>query len=428
VAQEAPATADSLLDTVLAADTERAALLAEAETATDPARIAEIQTRLADIDAHSAEARAASILNGLGFDAEAQARPCAEFSGGWRMRVALAAVLFARPDLLLLDEPTNYLDLEGAMWLESFLARYPATALVISHDRGLLNRAVGGILHLENRKLSFTNAPFDEFDRMRREKLAHARAAADKQAAQRAISRNSSTASATRPPRPSRRRAASRCWSAWSPSPSTRPARSPPSASPSRRNSRRRCWRSTARPSAMAARRSEGSVAALDPDDRIALLGANGQGKSTLAKLIAGRLEAMAGAVTARPSCASASSPSTSSTIWSRARRRSSISSACAPRRSPRRSARRLAAGGIGADIADVEVTRLSGGQRARLLMALMAHRRAASADPRRADQPSRHGEPRGAGAGAQRLSGRGDPDQRMTRIWSRRWPTGCGW
>ncbi len=138
VAQEAPGDDRTLIDTVLAADTERASLLAEAETARDPHRIAEIQTRLADIDAHSAEARAATILSGLGFDHAAQGRASAEFSGGWRMRVALAAVLFAAPDLLLLDEPTNYLDLEGALWLEGYLARYPHTVLVISHDRGLL--------------------------------------------------------------------------------------------------------------------------------------------------------------------------------------------------------------------------------------------------------------------------------------------------
>ncbi|MFN3501782.1 MAG: ATP-binding cassette domain-containing protein, partial [Allorhizobium sp.] len=125
VAQEAPGTEDSLISIVLAADKERAALLAEAETATDPHRIAEIQTRLADIGAHSAEARAATILSGLGFDHEAQLRPASSFSGGWRMRVALASVLFAEPDLLLLDEPTNYLDLEGTLWLEDYVRRYP---------------------------------------------------------------------------------------------------------------------------------------------------------------------------------------------------------------------------------------------------------------------------------------------------------------
>jgi ATP-binding cassette subfamily F protein 3 len=141
VAQEVPASATSLIDTVLEADTERAALMIESDRAKDATRIAEIQTRLVDIDAWSAEARAASILKGLGFDNEDQQRPCSDFSGGWRMRVALAAVLFSAPDLLLLDEPTNYLDLEGALWLESYLAKYPHSVFVISHDRGLLNRA-----------------------------------------------------------------------------------------------------------------------------------------------------------------------------------------------------------------------------------------------------------------------------------------------
>ncbi|MGB7322881.1 MAG: ATP-binding cassette domain-containing protein, partial [Albidovulum sp.] len=149
VAQEVPSSSTSLIDTVLEADTERASLMSEADSATDPHRIAEIQARLTDIDAWSAEARAASILKGLGFDKDAQARPCSDFSGGWRMRVALAGVLFAQPDLLLLDEPTNYLDLEGSLWLESYLAKYPHTVIIISHDRGLLNRAVGAILHLE---------------------------------------------------------------------------------------------------------------------------------------------------------------------------------------------------------------------------------------------------------------------------------------
>ena len=155
MAQEAPGTEEPLIEIVLTADTERAALLAEAETATDPHRIAEIHMRLADIDAHSAEARAATILAGLGFDDEAQRRPASSFSGGWRMRVALAAVLFSEPDLLLLDEPTNYLDLEGTLWLENYVGDYPHTVLIISHDRDLLNRAVNSIVHLDQQKLTF---------------------------------------------------------------------------------------------------------------------------------------------------------------------------------------------------------------------------------------------------------------------------------
>src|SRR5687768_9771188 len=169
VEQEAPSGSRSLVETVLAADTERARLLREAEHATDAHRIAEIHTRLADIGAHEAEARAARILAGLGFDAAAQQRPCSEFSGGWRMRVALAAILFSEPDLLLLDEPTNYLDLEGTLWLERYLARYPHTAIVISHDRDLLNTAVDSIVHLVDRKLTFWRGGYDSFERQLRE-------------------------------------------------------------------------------------------------------------------------------------------------------------------------------------------------------------------------------------------------------------------
>ncbi|MBJ7578217.1 ABC-F family ATP-binding cassette domain-containing protein [Devosia sp. MC532] len=168
VAQEAPAGDETVLDVVLAADKERTALMAEAETATDPDRIGEIYTRLADIEAHTAEARASTILNGLGFAQDRQNSPTRELSGGWRMRVALAAVLFSQPDLLLLDEPTNYLDLEGTLWLEKYLSTYPYTVFLISHDRDLLNKAVNSIVHLEHRKLTFYKGNYDTFEQTRR--------------------------------------------------------------------------------------------------------------------------------------------------------------------------------------------------------------------------------------------------------------------
>ena len=185
VAQEAPGGPDSLLEFVLAADLERTALLAEAETATEPMRIADIQTRLIDIDAHAAPARAASILNGLGFDAVKQALPCSDFSGGWRMRVALAAVLFMQPDLLLLDEPTNYLDLEGALWLQDYLARYPHTVLTVSHDRDFLDAIANHILHLEQGKMTLYKGGYTDFARMRAEKRLLLEKAAVKQSLER---------------------------------------------------------------------------------------------------------------------------------------------------------------------------------------------------------------------------------------------------
>ena len=165
VDQEVPGGPTSLIDTVLAADEERTALITESETATDPMRIAQIHTRLADIDAYTAEARAGAILSGLGFDGDDQQRPCGDFSGGWRMRVALAAMLFAQPDMLLLDEPTNYLDIEGALWLESHIRKYRGTIFVISHDRDFLNTAVTHIAHLQHGKLSMYTGGFDAFQK-----------------------------------------------------------------------------------------------------------------------------------------------------------------------------------------------------------------------------------------------------------------------
>src|SRR4029453_10518985 len=168
--QEAPGGPDSLIDLVLAADKERHSLVQEAETAHDPERIALIHERLVDIGAHAAPSRAARILAGLGFDEAAQQRACAEYSGGLRMRVALAAMLFAEPDLLLLDEPTNYLDLEGTLWLEDYLADYPHTVLIVSHDRDLPKRSVGAILHLAQGKLTLYSGGYDAFEEARREK------------------------------------------------------------------------------------------------------------------------------------------------------------------------------------------------------------------------------------------------------------------
>lgn len=181
MAQEAPATEKNLVETVLEYDAERHSLLQEAEETKDPSRVSEIQLRLVDINSHTAEPRASAILKGLGFDRQAQLRATKTFSGGWRMRVALAGLLFSQPDILLLDEPTNFLDLEGVFWLQGFIAKYPNTALIISHDRDLLNRSVNSILHVNNKTLKLYTGNFDTFDRQRRENLRHQAAAAKKQ-------------------------------------------------------------------------------------------------------------------------------------------------------------------------------------------------------------------------------------------------------
>ena len=298
LAQEAPNGPEPLIDIVLRADQERTRLLAEAETAQDPQRIAEIQTRLADMGAHAAPARAASILAGLGFSHEDQNRPASEFSGGWRMRVALAAALFVEPDILLLDEPTNFLDLEGTLWLQDHLARYPHSVIVISHDRDLLDNSVNSILHLEGGKLTLYRGGYSGFERQRRERQALDQKMLKKQETQRKhlqafVDRFRAKASKAR-------QAQSRVKMLEKMEPiaalnddDVRPIVFPP---PEKMLS----------PPIIAL----DDVAVgyepgkpilrdltlrIDADDRIALLGSNGNGKSTLVKLIAGRLDSDAG-------------------------------------------------------------------------------------------------------------------------------------
>jgi ATP-binding cassette subfamily F protein 3 len=300
LAQEAPDGPESLIDTVLAADHERARLLAEAETACDPFRVAEVQTRLADLGAHAAPARAAAILAGLGFDAAEQQRACAEFSGGWRMRVALAAALFAEPDVLLLDEPTNYLDLEGTLWLQAHLARYPRTVLVISHDRDLLDEAVDHILHLERGRLDLYRGGYSAFERQREERQALDLKLANKRETERRriiafVDRFRAKATKARQAQSRLKLLAKLEPQAALVADDVRPIEilspakslSPPiialdgvsvGYAPGEPVLRRLTLR-------------------IDSEDRIALLGPNGNGKSTIAKLLAGRLTAEAGQV-----------------------------------------------------------------------------------------------------------------------------------
>jgi len=372
VAQEVPSSETSLIDTVLAADTERASLLTESETATDPTRIADIQTRLADIDAWSAEARAATILRGLGFTADEQLLPCSDFSGGWRMRVALAAVLFAAPDLLLLDEPTNYLDLEGALWLESYLAKYPHTVLVISHDRELLNRAVGHILHLEDRQLTLYQGGYETFAKTRAARLAVAAADAKKQETRRAhlqsyVDRFRYKASKAK-------QAQSRLKML---------EKMQPIGTPQERAFRVFSFPEPEQLSPPIVQLDGAAVGygdravlsrlnlRIDQDDRIALLGRNGEGKSTFSKLLADKLKVMDGRKTQSGKLRvgyfaqhQVDELFIDETPLQHLRR-------MRPTHTPAKLRAILAGFGLGADQADTVVARLSGGQKARLSLLL---------------------------------------------------------
>jgi ATP-binding cassette, subfamily F, member 3 len=374
LAQEAPDGPESLIEVVLQADVERDALLREAETASDPHRIADIQTRLVDIDAHSAPARAAAILSGLGFSTEDQARPCAEFSGGWRMRVALAATLFAAPDLLLLDEPTNYLDLEGTLWLEDHLANHPRTVIVISHDRDLLETSVDQILHLDRGRLTLYRGSYSSFEEQlaTREMLdaKHAkRQEAERKRLQAFVDRFKAKASKAR-------QAQSRVKMLERMKPVaalvTQDVREITFPAPEKMLS----------PPIIAA--DNVSVGydpdkpvlnrvtlRIDNDDRIALLGANGNGKSTLVKLLADRLAPFSGTVTRADKL---------SIAYFAQHQLDELNEDASPYDHVRRlmpdapeSKVRARAGAIGfsGNAADTSVESLSGGEKARLLLGL---------------------------------------------------------
>ena len=374
LAQEAPNGPESLIEVVLKADLERDALLREADSAHDPHRIAEIQTRLVDIDAHSAPARAAAILSGLGFSAADQARPCSEFSGGWRMRVALAATLFAAPDLLLLDEPTNYLDLEGTLWLEDHLAHYPRTVIVISHDRDLLETSVDQILHLDRGKLTLYKGSYSSFEEQRsvREMLGakHAkRQEAERERLQAFVNRFKAKASKAR-------QAQSRVKML---------ERMKPVAALVTQDVREIVFPPPEKMLSPPIIAVDNASVGYDPkqpvlnrvslridnDDRIALLGANGNGKSTLVKLLASRLAPFSGTVTRAEKLSIAyfaqhqlDELSEDGSAYSHVRK-------LMPDAPEAKVRGRAGAIGFSGKAADTPVKNLSGGEKARLLLGL---------------------------------------------------------
>jgi ATP-binding cassette subfamily F protein 3 len=375
VAQELPATDQPLIEAVLAADIERAALMEEAETAVDGERIAAIHARLADIDAYTAEARAATVLAGLGFSQSDLGRPTRAFSGGWRMRAALAGVLFSTPDLLLLDEPTNYLDLEGAAWLEGFLRKYPKTALIVSHDRDLLNRSVTHILALADLKLEVHPGGYDNYLAKVAERAQFAQSMKAKQDAERAhlqafVDRFRAKASKARQAQSRIKRLEKMQEIAVPLEARTTPfhLEDPPAlASPLITLDGADLGYDAGRPVLKAV------DLRIDADDRIAVIGPNGQGKTTLVKSLAARLSLLGGR---RHAAKSLKVGYFSQDQLDELRPEETVLqhvSAAAPDLAPAR-ARALAARiGFGPQKVETKAGQLSGGEKVRLLFGLMA-------------------------------------------------------
>jgi ATP-binding cassette subfamily F protein 3 len=373
VAQEAPGTDVSLLDTVLEADTERTQLLADAEYETDGHKLGDIYHRLEAIDAYTAPSRAAEILAGLGFSAEDQARPCKEFSGGWRMRVALAAILFTAPDLLLLDEPTNYLDLEGVLWLENFIQKYRGTILIVSHDRDLLNTACEFILHLERGKVKLYTGGYDTFVATRAAARANDLAFAKKQDAARAhmqkfVDRFKASAAKAAQAQSRMKMLAKMASVEVPPDEFVAPIRIPTATEaspPLITMDRASVGYEPGKPILT------GLSFRFDPQDRIALLGKNGNGKSTMAKLLAGKLAVMGGEYTPARKLVvgyfaqhQAEELDTSITPIQTLQH-------FRPKLTVEQVRTQLGGFGFGADKSQTSVGKLSGGERARLMLAL---------------------------------------------------------
>ncbi|MGH6877822.1 MAG: ABC-F family ATP-binding cassette domain-containing protein [Rhizomicrobium sp.] len=373
VAQEAPGGDATLVDTVLAADAERLRLLTESERELDAGRLGEIHSRLEYIGAYAAPARAASILAGLGFSAAEQQRPCREFSGGWRMRVALAAILFSAPDLLLLDEPTNYLDLEGVLWLEEFLRRYPGTVIIVSHDRDLLDATAEFILHLEHGRLALYSGNYETFIETRETRRALNAATAKKQEAARLHMQ--AFVDRFRYKQSKARQAQSRLKMLARMKPAeialdehVAPIRLPavsPASPPLLSLEKAAVGYGPERP--VLARIS----LRLDPDERIALLGKNGNGKSTFAKLLAGRLEPSSGTVTRASKLVAGYFAQHQLEELDAALTPLETLALMRPRLAERELRTQLGGFGLSGDKALTKVGELSGGERARLTLAL---------------------------------------------------------